>query len=324
MIQLERYSSFEKWFCCLLNFFEVCGFHHSAWGQHRITKYAIIAIQILLMYLFTVNETRYILALTEFTEKLGLLNFSFFYSAALVSYWIIMIESYTQQSAQKMFWEIFGQLDDTSCERNSLKQLYLFKYAIHLILFIFMLLVSSQDMNTSATAIMTYYVLLFMCNNWLFYFLFYLTLIRNELEQIRSYSLYYRSFDCKNVLCDIRIKSRNHYQRVFEMTECMNRFCGWSQYATILLSFYTLLTYINFVYQQIDRKFEGHGSKMCNYDFCCYFSNEVLHFLVDFFLLLTLVRILYTGMMILFLLHEANRCSELVNGVVRFFFCCAI
>lgn len=213
----------------------------------------------LLMVLFTVNETQYILAVTEFSEQLGLLNFACFYSAALVTYWIIMIESYLQKCPQKRFWEIFKRLDDFGQCKQSMKQLYVYKYVIHLTLFVVMLLVSAQDANTSAGAIMTYYVLLFMCNNRIFYFLFCLTLIKYELEQIKHYSLFYRSFDRETIVCNIRNKARKHYQRVFEMTECMNGFFGWSQCATVLLSFYTLLTYFNFVYQQMDRKYEGHG-----------------------------------------------------------------
>lgn len=122
-----------------------------------------------------------------------------------------------------------------------------------------MLTISVQDKNTLAGAIFTYYVLLFMCNNWIFYFLFYLKLIKFELEQIKNYSLLFRSWDCEEIDLDILTNIRNQYQRAYEMTECVNIFFGCSQFAMILLTFYTLLTYMNFVYQQMDRQFEGHG-----------------------------------------------------------------
>lgn len=262
MDRCERYFSLDTWFGYLLNFYEICGFHHSTWSQRKIIKYFMIGLQIFMMNFFTVNAAKYIVALTEFAERLVVLNFTFFYTMALLSYWTLMIESYAQKSVQKRFWEIFGQMNGSGHRFNqncSLKQLYLCKFLIHLILFIVMLLVSVQDKNTTATAVMTYYVLLFMCNNWLFYFLFYLILIKFELEQIRNYL---PTSNCEDVDLKNLKRAHNHYQHVYEMIDCVNRFFGWSQCVTILLSFYTILTYCNFIYQLIDRKFEGHGLKI--------------------------------------------------------------
>lgn len=80
------------------------------------------------------------------------------------------------------------------------------------------------------------------------------------MEQIRNYSF---ASNCEDLDLDLKNfnRIRNHYQSVHEMIDYMNRLFGWSQCITILLSFYTILTYCNFIYQNVDRKFEGHGLK---------------------------------------------------------------
>lgn len=232
----------------LLKFYELCGFHHSAWTHHRPVKYFIWIFQVILVFIFTVNGTKYILALTEFMRTLGILNFALFYIALLATYWAIVIESYAQQSAQRTFWKLHGSLVDFG-SRDSMKRLYLCEFVVHLVLTIGMLFVSLQDQNTTAKAVLIYYALLFMCNNRLFYFLLYLKLIKIELQQMASSLTYCADVSCQERLLMILKKSQAQYQRVHEMTDCINHIFGWSQFATILVCFYTLLTYLNFIYQ---------------------------------------------------------------------------
>lgn len=254
----------DKWMYFLLKFYELCGFHNTK--RHatvrRPVKCTFVAFQVLLLYHFTLNGLKYILAISQFMERLGILNFTLFYGAALVSFWIVMIESYGQKSVQEAFWSLHVPLNDAGL-KNSMKRQYLCRFGIHLILFVTMLFVSAQDQNTTADAVMTYYVLLFMCNNRLFYFLLYLKLIKFELQQIYSDLITCRSFEYRDEF-QMRKKICTEYQRVCEMADCVNGFFGWSHFATILLSFYTLLTYLNFIYQVLDRQFDGHGLFLLN------------------------------------------------------------
>lgn len=241
--------SLDKWMYCLLKFYELCGLHHAMFHStvRRPIKCIFVAFQVFLLYHFTLNGLKYILAISQFMERLGILNFTLFYGAALVSFWIVIVESYAQKPAQEAFWAHHGRLNDVG-QRDSMKRQYLCKFGIHLILFVIMLFVSAQDQNTTDYAVMTYYVLLFMCNNRLFYFLLYLKIIEFELQRIYSDLLDCRRFEYRDE-CEIRKKACNEYQRVCKMADCMNDFFGWSHFATILLSFYTLLTYLNFIYQ---------------------------------------------------------------------------
>lgn len=67
-------------------------------------------------------------------QGIGVLNFTLFYAAVLINYWIIVIESFAQKPAQEAFWRIHGQLNDSEQSR-SMKQEYLCKFGIHLIFF---------------------------------------------------------------------------------------------------------------------------------------------------------------------------------------------
>lgn len=151
-----------------------------------------------------------------------------------------------QKSAQELFWQIHGQLNDFG-QRISIKRNYLYKYVLHIIMFSAMLFLLSRDQNTTAIAVMTYYVLLFMCNNRLYYFLVYLKLIKFELDQIKNTLDRNHHLDCHDKYLKILKNIQNDYQRVHEMNSCMNKFFGWSEFVRILISFYTLLTYFNFI-----------------------------------------------------------------------------
>lgn len=244
----------DRWFFYLLRFFELCGFHHSAWTHRQPVKFFIFTLQLITLYIFTVNGTKYILAIAKFMKFLGVFNFALFYFALLSTYWIIVIETHTQKSAQDIFWKLGGFLNDFG-QRNSMKRVYLCEFLVHVVLTIMMLSVSMQDSSTIAEAILIYYVLIFMCNNRLLYFLLYLKIIKIELQHNK------KAFSCsrRNRLFAALHSSSVRYQRIYEIIDCINRIFGWSQFATILICFYTLVTYLNFIYQQLDLQFEEHG-----------------------------------------------------------------
>lgn len=262
-----RIFTLDKWIYYLFQFNELCGFHHSAKNDRKTIEYFLFVVQIIFMCIFTVNGILYVLAIANFLDTLGILNFAFFYVALLISHWIILIESHLKKFAQDRFWQIHGHLNDVSNDfgqRNSMKRKYLFKYALHICMFIVMLFLSSRDKHTTASAVMTYYVLLFVCNNRLYYFLLYLELIKFELEQIKNALVKNQRTDCHDEYLRLLKLVQNDYQRVYELTSCMNMFFGWSQFTTIIISFYTLVTYFNFIYQQIEGKLNGHGNFVFN------------------------------------------------------------
>lgn len=256
--------SMDKWLFYLLVFYELCGFHHSTRNNKKSIKYLIITVQFSLIFIFTMNGTHYILAISENFDILGKWNFVIFYFAILTTYWMVIIESYIQMPAHRSFWNVYGRLENV----GQWKRLYLFKYALHLFTFVIMLGISTQDTMTNTGSILIHYFLLFMCNNRLFYYLLHLKLIKFELEQIKR-TLNCHRFNYESKLLVILKNTRKKLQRIYELTNYLNTFFGCSQFGIILISFYTFLTYLNFIYQQIDGKFEGHGKNKPD--------NNVLH-----------------------------------------------
>lgn len=268
-----------------------------------------------LLYLFTMNAITYIWALSDFMERLGVLNFAIFYNAVLITYWIIVIESFMQKSSQMRFWKIHGQLNSLE-QSNSMKLIFSIQFSIHLILFVIMLFVSAQDKNTTDYSIIIYYFLLFVCNNRLFYFLLYLKLIKLELQRIsqtlESSHIYAKRSHYQNVLKYFCSK----YQRIHELTTCINVFFGWSNFAAILICFYTLLAYLNWIYQLIDGQFIGHGlfNHVCFLLWVLDFiqAQIVGVFFSDYFILLNVLRLFYTLLIIFYLFYDACQCRKMV------------
>lgn len=317
------YFSVDKWLFFLLLFYEFCGFHHSIRNNRKFRKYLMCTVQFILLLIFTVNGAHYVLAISKKFDILGKWNFVIFYFTILTTYWIVLIESHIQRPAHLSFWKIYGRLEDFG-QRDSVKILYLLKYGLHVLIFVIMLIISTQDTMTNTGSILTYYILLFMCNNRLFYYLLYLKLIKFELEQIKH-----------NIKCDcinfqegfvvILKKTRNKHQRIYELTNCLNVFFGWSQFGVILISFYTFLTYLNFSYQQINGKFEGHGTNKpdnnslhdMKYLQLFLIPKNIVRLFVDF-LIHTTMRLVYTFLNIFYIFYCINQCNRLVNLSMKF------
>lgn len=101
--------------------------------------------------------------------------------------------------------------------------------------------------------------LLSMYQHRIFYYLFYLDLLRNELKTIvnkvkkmvRSLKIpkIYRKKKTFKKFEQNRLKwIREYYKLIYEMNECLNSVLGWSNLVTILFSFALILTDLNRYY----------------------------------------------------------------------------
>lgn len=223
-------------------------------------KYSILTMHLVLLTYFTQSGVRFVLTvyqISKFKRDLNFFSFVFFYGAVISTYWMIIIESFSRKAAQEIFWNIVGDFNESK-EWGTFERTYIFKFGAHLIRFMISFLFATQHNNTIAR--LNYYVPVFICANRLFYYLLCIDIIKFELQKISNVlnsCLIYNEqekydFVWKNA-CD-------QYQRVYKKTDCINTFFGWSHFTAILLTFYTLLANITFIYNQIDRKVEGRGS----------------------------------------------------------------
>lgn len=258
----KRGISLNTWIWCLFKFFELCDFHHSAWTNRRPIKCVILTVQVALLYRLTSNGVTFTLATSNYMDGIGVLNFTLLYAAALINYWIIVIESFAQKPAQEAFWRIHGQLDDSE-QSKSMKRIFLCKFGIHLIMSAVLIALAVQNKKTANSSILTFYTLLFMCNNQLFYFLLYLKLIKLELTEIDGTLKCWRYYACPRRYRKVLNRICGQYQRAHELTTCTNTLFGWSNFATILVCFFTLFTYLDWIYKQHETHQEGYGSLSC-------------------------------------------------------------
>lgn len=257
-MSFKRLFSVDIWFWCLLKFLELCGFHQSEWTKCGPIKYAIALLQVVLLCHFTFNEVAYIFAISKFMDRLNTLNFALYSCALLIVYWVVIVESFVKRNAQHEFWTTHGKLIGCT-KRNALKRNYLFKFAVHFVVNCATIFVSIQDKRTNSDVIVTYYMLIFMCNNRLVYFLLYVKLIEFELQCMVNTLHLYRICTHSKPLQQIWNDINKQYQRIFMLTSRINLVFGWSHLATMLICFYTLLAYVNFFYQESDRGIYEHG-----------------------------------------------------------------
>lgn len=250
--------SVDIWFWCLLKLFELCGFHQSKWTKCSLVKYAVAGLQVVQLCHFTFNEIGYILAISKFMDRLNTLNFALYSFSLLIAYWVVVVESIAKRNVQHEFWTIHGKLIGCT-ERNALKRNYLFIFSTNFIVNCVTIYISIQDKRTSSNVVITYYILIFMCNNRLMYFLLYVKLVEFELQHMIDTLHSYRCRVNLEHLQRTWNEIGKQYQRIFMLTNQINTFFGWSLLATALISFYTILAYVNFFYQEYDNGFYAHG-----------------------------------------------------------------
>lgn len=130
-----------------------------------------------------------------------------------------------------------------------------------------------------------YVTLSALCRNRLFFYLFYLKLIRLELEVIENEAnRMFKSFRSNSCMLFVnqnhllgRFKRkrfvwfRKYYQLVCTMKDCINLTFGWSNLATILFNFIYLLTDLNWFCTHFRSK--SYTFKICKLTCSCLLIN---------------------------------------------------
>lgn len=102
-----------------------------------------------------------------------------------------------------------------------------------------------------------FFLLYMLCRNRVFYFLFYIELIKYELKIIEKESGDKSSSDRNETEIFSRRRFlwlREHYQTIYEIKEYVNSKFSWSNTATVMYSFNLVLTDVNWMYRVIRRR----------------------------------------------------------------------
>lgn len=281
-------SMFTKWIVILLKFFNFCGFHtefsdsasHKKLGKRLFLIHIIWAIAMTYFAVAFTSQALYKETAIPYVINLLLQLFN-----GILTHWLIIVESYKQRSVQRKFWQIYEHIKHHNkyCKRPALRF-----YSISFVHYC-VVVIGIQLFFLS-------YYLQYVANNWyfrlsylvtqmsyhyrVFYYIFFLELIKfelkiikNELKDIAVLTNFHSSFirranqrtkqhrryscctSAVNCVNENNLKRINAYcQLVNELSRCLNQVFGLSHFATILYCFHMPLTDANWALWELDQR----------------------------------------------------------------------
>lgn len=257
---------FSKWIIYLLKYYDFCGFHTEL-NKPCQTGINMFIIHILMASFLTCSTLIFAMQPTVSADiSLNMVNNSIQYSSGLIAYWMIIMESYIQRKHQRHFWTIYKQACHQNCRHKSPNlRNYLLLFFEYFLIFsliqIYLMEYFFFFVGSFIYFMFTYHVLVKMYQNRIFYYLFYVELIKHELITIQK--------ELKRLVAisksDNFVWERNryanlrkYYQLIYEMVCCLNEIFGWSQFTTILFCLHLPLTDLNWAYIRIHERSTGY------------------------------------------------------------------
>lgn len=257
---------FSKWIFFLLKSFDICGFYTEVTHLQNPSKracqifllHAFWAFAIIIMVVMFSMHTSGVL---PYMVNVNLQNTC----GAVDS--VIIIESFTQRKVQQQFWQIYQCIYFDKPHQKP----YFGAFLIKLMTFFtaitpiaFYLVYNSLSVETVVYFwyCFAYFFLFIVYQVRIFYYLFYLELIKYELIAIRNalkdvafVSGFKRNSSPIAHHTNERLRESNqikavykHYSQICELNDCINQIFGWSNFVTILYCFGLPLTDANWAY----------------------------------------------------------------------------
>lgn len=255
----------------ILNFFDLIGGFNS--GTSDISKnleatYVVYAIHVSLAVVLTLFEFH---LMADYYPSLGLteaISESLQYSAALYTYWLIILDSLLHRRAHQHFWEVLQQIDEYfSCQRNSVIHSYLLKLCVYFLktlsIMVIRLFINSF---VDFTVDFAYISLFIVCEIRMFYYLFCLEILHFQMKMVEDeVKIMMKILNLANIrrnqALNIDVISacysfemqrlkwiRGYFHCVYKMMYLLNEIFGWSHVAAISFCFYYILTESNWFY----------------------------------------------------------------------------
>lgn len=283
---------FSTWGVILLKFYDFCGFHTGVINNKshacRLNSSRTFLIHVAWTFTLTCFVLMFSMQPILNQEAMPyLVNLLLQLFNGIITHWMIIVESYAQRKVQQKFWQIYEHIKQhhKHCKRPMLRL-----YSLNLIHF-FVVVVLIQIFFLS-------YHMDYVVNKWyfrlsyltsqttyqyrVFYYIFYLELIKYELKLIKVelkdiatltnfHSKFIRRTNQRtkrhpyrrSSWSDSTVKSVNeknlkrinaYCQLVYELSECMNQTFGWSNFTTILYCFHFPLTDGNWALWELDQR----------------------------------------------------------------------
>lgn len=257
----------------ILTFFDVWGYEtgFSMLSNSRNGKFAVIFVHILFAITFTLYEFRLMFELFTLMGILNTINEAIQYTAALFTYWLIILDSFVYHGQYKIFWTILERIDDQFSSQHMDLQNYLWRFIEYILIstILYVLIIISNAFPKS-NSVFVFYLLIIIWQIRMFYYILYLEIVLYQLKTIESEVLMMRKMlniarDRKLYQLDIHRTSifhlfeskrmkwiQEYYCCVGTMIELLNTIFSSSQAATILFSFYSFVTDLNWIFANFD------------------------------------------------------------------------
>lgn len=242
---------FSKSIICMLNLFSACGFHpefnNRPSTKQQLISWLIFLFHIALAICLTLYNIKYFIWLGSKSSKLQTFSGLTEYFYATVTYWIILGESFVQRKNQQKLWKTFHEIDELFTKRNTQKyQMYFIKFIENIALYIITLMLIWMESILSFDTFCAITLLLTLCRFRLFFYLFYLELIKCELKtmEYKAGNILLRKGCRRNGVKYIR----QYYQLVYQLNDCINAIFGWSNLLSLLFGMCFIFTDITWLY----------------------------------------------------------------------------
>lgn len=260
---------FSKRIIILLKFFDMCGFQTETskfTGSRKNTVKIFLAHNILALTLTCFVFAHSMRPLLQNETLPYMVNEIYQIINGMFTYWIIIVESYVRRRTQQQFWHVYEYIEK-HCRKC--KQFVSRSYNIKFVEYFSVVTTIQIIFLTYFTHYVGNYFLFriaylfsqIMYQYRVFYYLFYLELIKfdletikNELKRIVAVSQQSCGFDGYECSATNLKRINSYYQLICELNKHINHIFGWSNVLTVLYCFHLPLTDGNWATWELEER----------------------------------------------------------------------
>lgn len=242
-------------------------------------------------------------------ERLDALNFLLYYITSAITYTLIVCESFVNRSVENAFWCIFSHINEELCNQKNVENQknVIISAAFCVIDVIIAVLSVTGEHTTSSAYLIRHHIFLIICNNHILFYQLHLNIIELQLRKLEM--------GVKRMPSPQTFKwIRKYYELIYGMCDHINTTFGWAHLASIVLNFHSILTFVNFIYRQIHRKFD-------RFDYGRHFTSmtllmfDLIYFklFVDILLMSSIFMVCRVGATLIFFNKCINDCYKSVT-----------
>lgn len=273
---MDGINSTSKWIAYFLKYFSLYSFDTMSSDMKSFRTFTL-CIQIGLAAWCTLISFQSFEELLHLMEGLDALNFVLYYVNRSLMYWLIIYEVHTYRMDLRKFWRLLIQINHHYSKQASFKPrcfllILIVTPFVDVLFTVFAILNEQTSRTVQKFMMLIFHIISF---NRQFFYLLHMRMIEFQLQKIeielkninntvKNISKFHQSnltdiqSNACNKLMENRFKwIRNYYGIVYEMSLLVNSIFGWSQLSFVLLNCHCSVTFLNFFYRQMNRKFVG-------------------------------------------------------------------